>query len=195
MIRGNEHRIVNVDMDSTLFDFEHPIKQELARLGIAYADPTLDFYISKRYSDPAIVALIESVHNSEGFFLNLPPIAGSIEAWHAMEELGYHPRINSKPLSSNPYCREEKLASIDYHLGPVAADEAYLGSNKEEEPGIALFDDRPGMSDGKTWKRIIYTQPWNAHEDDWRLKSWQDPALPELLAACAERYDRLFARN
>lgn len=194
MIRGSEHRVVNVDMDSTLFDFEHPIKKELARLGIAYADPTLDFYISKRYSDPEIVELIESIHNAEGFFLSLPPIEGSIEAWHTMVELGYHPRINSKPLRSNSYCREEKLASIDYYLGPTTADEAYLGGNKEAEPGIALFDDRPGMGDGKTWKRIIYTQPWNAHEEDWRIESWQDPTLPVLLAACAARYDRLFAR-
>lgn len=192
MIRGNEHRVVNIDMDGTLFDFEHPIKQELARRGIAYADPALDFYISRRYDDPETIALIESVQNAQGFFLSLPPLEGSIEAWYTMKELGYHPRINSKPLSSNPYCREEKLASIDYYFGPVAADEAYLGKDKESEPGIALIDDRPGLHDGKTWKRIIYTQGWNAHEQDWRLKSWHDPALPDLLAACAERYDRLF---
>lgn len=192
MIRGHEHRIVNIDMDSTIFDFEYPLKLELARLGIAYADPTLDFYISKRYDDPEIVTMLESIHNSEGFFLSLPPIEGAIEAWHTIQELGFYPRINSKPLRSNPHCREEKLASIDYYFGPTAADEAYIGSDKESEPGIALIDDRPGLHDGKTWKRVIFTQPWNAHEQDWRLESWHDSELPNLLAACAARYDRLF---
>lgn len=185
-------RIVNVDMDSTLFDFEHPLKIALAERGIAYADPTTQFYIAKRYDDPEVVELLGSIFNAKGFFANLPLIDGAREGWQQMKDAGYYPRICSKPLRSNPYCLEEKLLSIDHHFGPKAADEAYIGRDKESEPGIALIDDRPDITDGLTWKRIIYTQPWNRHETDLRLQSWQDPNLPMILAYCAERYDRLY---
>lgn len=184
-------RIVNIDMDSTSFEFEHPIKLALAERGIAYADPTTNFYIARRYQDPEVTKMIEDIQNSRGFFRNLPLIGGFEDAWYEMIEQGYSPRFCSKPLSSNPYCREEKLEAIDFHFGPKVADQAYIGRYKEKEPGIALLDDRPGMGNGLTWQRIIYTRPWNQHESGLRLESWHDPKLFPILAQCAERYDQL----
>ncbi len=108
-----------------------------------------------------------------------------------MQEAGYSPRFNTKPLRSNPYCIEEKKEAIDAHFGPQAVDEAYIGSNKEDEPGIALFDDRPGLTNGRTWQRVIYTQPCNQHDSGPRLTTWHDPNLFPILAQCASRYDHL----
>lgn len=186
-------RVVNIDMDSTSFEFEYPIRRALAQLGIEYADPTTNFYIAKRYEDPEVVALIESIQNSEGFFRNLPLIDGFKDRWYEMQDRGFSPRFCTKPLSSNPYCVKEKKEAIDAEFGPRAVDEAYIGRDKESEPGIALADDRPGMTNGLTWQRIIYTRPWNQHETGYpRLESWHDPNLFSILAQCAERYDRLF---
>lgn len=192
MSRSIESRTVLIDMDSTLFDFDGKIKLELAARGIAYADPSLDFYIAKRYTDPEVIDFIHSVQNAEGFFQNLEPLPEAIEKWYQMQEMGYHPRICSKPLRANPYCTTEKLAAVEHYFGLEAAAEAYIGGDKESEPGIALFDDRPGLGNGKTWQRVIFSQPWNQHESGMRLESWQDPRLPSILAQCAGRYDRLF---
>ncbi|MFZ1258746.1 MAG: hypothetical protein WAQ25_04735 [Candidatus Saccharimonas sp.] len=189
------HRIVNLDMDSTFFEFEHPIKLALAERGIAYADPTTDFYIAKRYQDPEVVEMIEGIQHAKGFFQNLPLIDGAKDAWYEMIERGYSPRFCSKPLQKNPYCLEEKRAAIDFHFGAKAVDEAYIGRDKESEPGIALIDDRPGLGNGHTWQRIIYTQPWNQHESGLRLQSWRDPNLFPILAQCAAHYDRLFGQS
>ena len=168
---STESHIVLIDMDSTLFDFEAPINRALANCGIALADPTSHFYIAERYQDQAVIELIHSTQNDQGFFLDLSPIPGAIKSWNELRELGYHPRICSKPLRANPYCVEEKLAAIDYYFGPEAADTAYIGRDKESEKGIALIDDRPGLTDGTYWKRIIYTQPWNQHENGLRINS------------------------
>lgn len=186
-------RIVNFDMDGTLVDFEYPIKKALKELNIPYADPTLDFYIAKRYQDPEIIELIEDIQNSKGHFSSLPLIDGAKElGWDQALEQGYHPRICTKPLRSNPYCIDEKKETIDRYFGPKAVDEAYIGGYKEEEPGIALIDDRPGLTNGKTWRRIIYAQPWNRHETGARLESWHDPSFLKIIGDCAVRYRNLY---
>ncbi len=192
MTKSIEARTVLIDLDSTLVDFEGPIRRALAERGIAYADPSLDFYADKRYDDPEVVALIKSVQNSQGFFRNLEPLHGAVEIWAHLQENGFHPRICSKPLRSNPWCVEEKLAAVDHYFGPHAADDAYIGRDKESEAGIALIDDRPELTDGMYWRRVIYTQPWNAHEEGLRIESWSDPQLLPILAQCADRYDSLF---
>ncbi|MBP6037726.1 MAG: hypothetical protein KA604_00100 [Candidatus Saccharimonas sp.] len=191
----SERPIVNIDMDGTQFDFDGRVTQVLREHGVEIVDASKDFYIANRYSDPEVVALIHDVQSAEGFFRNLEPIDGAIERWYEMIERGYGPRSCTKPLRSNLFCTAEKLAVIDYYFGAKAADAAYIGRDKESQPGIALIDDRPGMTDGREWKRIIFTQPWNTHEDDWRIQSWADPQLWQLLAKCVERHSRITARN
>lgn len=192
MATSIESRTVLIDMDNTLFGFDASITAQLTERAIALADPALDFYIARRYQDPSVVELIQSLQNSQGFFRNLQPLPGALEAWQHIADEGYRPRICSKPLSDNKWCREEKLETVEHYFGAEAAAEAYMGDDKESEPGIALVDDRPGLADGNYWQRVIYTQPWNAHEQGTRLESWSDPNLFTILANCAARYDRLF---
>lgn len=195
MARPNypENTIVNLDMDGVLFNFVGAIDRKLQQEfpSMELADPASHFYVFKRYSDPAVVQFIKDTQNSQGFFANLEMIDGALAAWQTMQELGYHPRINSAPLTDNPYCIQEKLSVVDRYFGAQAADEAFVGKDKASEPGIALIDDRPGLQDGKTWKRVVFSQPYNRADSDLRLENWADPALPQILAYCAARYDSL----
>lgn len=187
------NRTVLTDMDGVLFDFEgsinNALRLEFPRIGIA--NPSLHFYVYKRYSDPKVVEFIKDTQNSQGFFRDLQPLPGAIKRWREMKERGYTPRICTAPLSENPYCVEEKKESIDHYFGAKAVDLAFIGKDKQQEDGICLIDDRPGLEDGRVWKRVVFNQPYNMHENDLRLNGWQDPNLFSILASCAERYDSL----
>jgi len=193
MIKSPERRTVLEDMDGVLFDFEGAINTALSvefpELNLA--DPASHFYVYKRYTDPRVVEFIQHTKNSQGFFRNLPPLPGAIEQWQTLQEGGYAPRICSAPLSENPYCEHEKREVIDHYFGSRAVDAAFIGKNKQPIDGICLIDDRPKMENGSTWQRVIFTHPYNAHEQGPRINGWHDPTLHQTLAYCAARYDSL----
>ena len=191
--RFPKNKLVNFDLDGVIFNFDSAINAVLEREfpGMELADPASHFYVFQRYSDPQVIECIKDTQNSKGFFANLKLIDGALEAWQQTQELGYYNRVCSAPLTDNPWCVLEKLEAIDAYFGPKAADEAYIGNNKAGEPGIALIDDKPGLHDGRTWKRIVFTQPYNTMDNDLRLQDWHDPTLPHALAYCAARYDLL----
>lgn len=186
------------DMDGVLFDFEGAVDAALALEfpNLERADPRSHFYVYARYEaqNPEVADFIKSTQNSQGFFRSLDPLPGAIDQWRALIEAGYTPRICSAPLTDNPHCITEKLEMIDYYFGPHAADAAFIGKNKQDEDGICLIDDRPAIKDGRYWQRVAYTQPYNTHESDClRIDGWNDPTLLQILAICAERYDKLMS--
>lgn len=191
--KSPESRLVNYDLDGVIFDFEGAINTALKGEfpDIELADPRTHFYVFKHYQNPEVVDFIKDTQNSKGFFANLTLIEGALEAWQNAQELGFYNRVCSAPLTDNPWCTEEKLEAIDRHFGHKAADEAFIGKDKAGEPGIALIDDKPGLTDGLTWKRIIFSQPYNIMDEGYRIDGWHDPTLPAILANCAARYHRI----
>jgi 5'-nucleotidase len=188
--------VVLFDMDGNLFDFDARVETELIRAGIPIPVRS-DFYMTKRLTDPAHIELVHTLQQSRGFFASLQPIPGAIEAWRFVESLGFHPRICSAPITRNPWSIREKLAAVEQHLGPRAADEAYIGKNKSECSGIVLLDDRPEIADARTadWLHAHYTQEYNRHIDtEYRIHDWTDlDHLAKLLSRAAERYQSLHA--
>ncbi len=171
-----EKPVALFDMDGVLFDFDARVEAELTKAGIAIP-PRLDFYMTKRLSDPTHIELIKDLQHSQGFFASLEPIPGSVEAWHYTESLGFHPRICSAPIRNNPWSIKEKLERVEDILGPRAADEAYIGKNKSDCSGAVLFDDRPIIADASQadWRHVLFTQEYNRHiETDARVNGWSD---------------------
>lgn len=182
------------DMDGNMFDFDGRLEAELEKAGYPVPQRT-NFYMTKDMSDPEQIALVNQVKNSKGFFESLQPIDGAIEAWHHTKSLGFHPRICSAPLTSNPWCIAEKLASVEKHLGPRAADEAFISKDKSQCSGIALLDDRPEIEDAANadWVHTHYTQSYNRHiPNEYRIHDWTDLGhLERVLARAAARYQSL----
>jgi 5'(3')-deoxyribonucleotidase len=182
--------IVLVDMDGVLADFDAGIESQLTAdiLAAAPFSSRTSFYIRDTY--PEHQAVIETIHNAEGFFRNLPLIDGALEGWQKLIDLGYEPRICSSPLLSHMNCEEEKLAWLEEHFvphfGQSVVENAIITRDKFSCDGIALIDDKPDIKrmDEACWQHIVFDHSYNqAAKSTLRLYSWNDPNLPNLLEA------------
>ncbi len=120
-------KIVYVDMDSVLVDFEHGIGQ--------LSEETYQEYENDLDEVP-------------GFFRDLPPIEGAIEAFHKLSE-HYDVYILSTAPWRNPSAWIDKLLWVKKHLPEVAQKRLILSHNKHLNKGDYLIDDRTanGASD------------------------------------------------
>ena len=186
--------VVLVDMDGVLADFDGATHAYLqANHPEVPIQPRRHFYYRDDYADPAHIEVLNTLHASEGFFLNLPPIDGAIQGWRQIEELGYEPRICSSPLRINKWCESEKLLWIEQYLGSKALSSAIIDSNKELYDGIALIDDRPAIKNAThaSWEHIVFTAPYNQLTTaQSRLNGWRDPSLADILALQLKRPSR-----
>lgn len=185
-------QIVLVDMDGVIAGFDEATAMYLATYHphIPLSNDRETFHYRDFYDDPAHVQTITDHQTSENFFRDLPPIEDALYGWQRIIDLGYHPRICSSPLRANPRCVDEKRQWIRTHLGAAAERDAIIDKKKEEYPGIALIDDRPGIvTAGATWQQIVFDQPYNQHIlTDLRLYGWRDPTLPALLDRCQHAF-------
>ena len=112
--------IVYIDMDSVLVDFEHGINQ-------------LSEETFREYED--------DLDEVPGFFRDLPPIDGAIEAFHKLSEQ-YDVYILSTAPWHNPSAWIDKLLWVKKHLPNVARKRLILSHNKHLNRGHYLIDDR-----------------------------------------------------
>lgn len=113
-------KIVYVDMDSVLVDFEHGIDQ---------------------LSDEVYQEYENDLDEVPGFFRDLPPIDGAIEAFHELSE-HYDVYILSTAPWRNPSAWIDKLLWVKKHLPKVARKRLILSHNKHLNKGNYLIDDR-----------------------------------------------------
>ncbi|MEO8691359.1 MAG: hypothetical protein ABI397_01075 [Candidatus Saccharimonas sp.] len=188
-----ERPTVLVDMDGVLADFDTELETRIRELipGFGVTDRSKGYYVLDRLTNKEEIAAHDIAVAQEGLFRGLLPIERSIEGWHEMVELGYHPQICTAPLALNLFCQAEKLAWVDEYLGPKVADEMIMSPDKWRYPGITLIDDNPAIKPGgnvPSWTQTIFTQGYNKHiETKYRINGWIDPNLPNILARCAER--------
>jgi 5'-nucleotidase len=191
-----ERPVVLVDMDGVLADFDQELIERLhaRHPAVPRIITRANFYVSDDYAEHA--DLVRSISNEAGFFDSLPMIEGALEGWQRILESGYHPRICSSPIRTNPYSKSEKLGWLEQHFAPVfgrlVVDEAIITSHKEEHSGIALVDDRPELAnaDRAPWQHIVFDTPYNRHVQQPRLYGWRDSNLLQLLQAAEIQFDQ-----
>jgi 5'-nucleotidase len=183
-----------IDMDGVQANFDAII---LERIGERYPHiPILDtrtnFYISEDYPDHRDT--IRSLSDEEGFFDCLPLVEDTIAGFHRVIEYGFHPRICSAPISTNPFSKAEKLGWLTRHLvpefGPRIVEEAIIDKRKYLYDGVVLIDDRSGI-DGQErapWKHVVFDRPYNQDSTaPFRLHGWLDPNLGNILEAARQQ--------
>lgn len=183
-----------VDMDGVQADFDAEV---LARIALQYPDIPLltsrkNFYVADDY--PEHTELVRSLSDEEGFFDAIPVAEGALEGWERILDYGYHPRVCSSPISTNPTCTTEKLQWLDRHFVPKFGEsvikEAIITKNKHHYDGAALIDDRPEVRNAAeaSWQHVIFDKEYNRAAAGVRLVTWLDPLLPDILAVAAEIY-------
>ena len=150
------------DMDGVMVDFDTaalvniPKKERVTRAS---------FYVADDYSDEQ-AKLIKAVYNTPGFFEPLEAMPGLMECWQALLDNGYHPRVASAPLSSNPTSMTGKIKWLNRvmvpEFGPHVVEEAIIDKDKWKYKGLALIDDRFNVPrginglDSAEWEHILF---------------------------------------
>ena len=170
-----------VDMDNTLCDYEEAfartLKAEYPEIAVVPSDKRLNWDILEDY--PADVhAKCKSVNGVKGFFLNMKPIEGGVEAVKAMLGAGHNVLIVSAPDSAYAaQCSEEKQQWIQNHLGDEWKDRLILTRDKTTVRGDFLIDDKTKITGTLTpeWKQVVFDQSYNKSLTDLpRLSKWSD---------------------
>ena len=113
------------DLDGVLADFDGSLK-EITRLNI---------------DSPDWHAAADKACDTEGFFENMKPIPGGIEAFKILSEFYDCHILSTSPWDSEFSCSEKKKW-VKKHLGEYAYKKLTLTHHKELLSGRALIDDR-----------------------------------------------------
>ncbi|XP_034881954.1 5'(3')-deoxyribonucleotidase, cytosolic type isoform X1 [Mirounga leonina] len=125
---------------------------------------------------------VASVYEAPGFFLDLEPIPGALEAMQEMNNMqDTEVFICSSPLLKYEHCVGEKYRWVENHLGPQFVERIILTRDKTVVLGDLLIDDKDtirGQEETPSWEHILFTCCHNQHlalpPTRRRLLSWSD---------------------
>lgn len=128
-------------------------------------------------------AIVDEIFNRPGFYRDLEPFEGAVEAYHKMVEAGHRVQFATSPWWSNSTCLQDKSESILQHFGEEAQKSLILTSDKTTIMADFLFDDKPEIKGFYTpvWQQILFDQPYNREIDLPRITSWEDNQWEEVL--------------
>lgn len=186
-------RVVLVDMDGVLADFDRAIVDALSSTHreLLSAARRTEFYLGIAY--PQCAEAIRAVIAAAGFFTALPLVAHAHEGWERIRDVGFTPRVCSAPAPDHGTCVDEKRAWLAEHFGSDAAEQAIMDDDKYLYDGVALIDDLPAIrgSHLARWQHVIFDAPYNRHPKLRglpRLAHWRDPDLKAVLTRARDRY-------
>lgn len=184
--------IVLIDMDGPLADFDKRYWQEATerekRQGTLYDVDCWDIpnlthqrhrFLSDHLTDRHLEARMRLVVNTAGWFESLPPVEGAADAMTELAEVA-DVWVCSKPLESNPTCRDEKARWLIEHIGEGWDKRLILAPDKSMIRGDVLLDDaiKAHWVPSATWTPVVYSAPFNGpgtkFGQDWPQFSWAD---------------------
>jgi 5'-nucleotidase len=161
-------------MDNTIADLDAALQVECGQRfpGLVLpAKTTFDF------EEPWFHAIAGHLMTRKGFFLNLAPIPGAVDAIKEMA-LSHRVFFVTSPLSQYKYCVPEKYEWIEKHFGVAWTKRLVITKDKTLVQGDYLIDDKPtqeGAMMPPQWEHVYFTQPYNAQLTTKRhLRNWSD---------------------
>lgn len=118
---------------------------------------------------------VESIYFASGFFLNLPPVPGAIEAMKTMVAVGHDVRICTSPLGKFENCVLEKYLWIEKYLGKDFTKGIILSKDKTLIKGRFLIDDKPVIENAENaeWEHVVFEAPYNREVEKKRI-NWSN---------------------
>ena len=149
------------------------------------------YALSEQYDDEFgehVGDIVRAFQRSPGFFLNMKPIKGSIEAIHEMMDEGIDVVFCSTPYRLSLTVRDEKAKWISKYF-PEGSYKDWLTKlvlthRKYDQYGHFLIDDSPHMTrkPHTKWKQIFaakkYNEDCSPRLEDW--SKWRDVVYPIL---------------
>jgi 5'(3')-deoxyribonucleotidase len=189
-------RMVLVDMDGVLADYETPNDEIVRAFGLMPIQNRTEFYYVDAYREyPDLLSAIYEENRRQGFFRAFPLVRGAVEGWQRILNADFIPRVCSSPLENHPTVVAEKKQWLEEYIAPRfgrwVIDTAIFDRDKSSYDASAMIDDRPTLrgADRARWQQVVFTRSYNkVVETDFRLNGWGDPALETFLERCKERY-------
>lgn len=130
-------------------------------------------------------AIIRSVMAEPGFYAELEPMPGAIDAFLSMAS-EFEVFICTSPWMANPTCVQDKLDWVERHLGAPWLSRVIVTSDKTTVDADVLIDDRPDipMVERASWQQVLFDQPYNqGHGVRMRgWAEWREVILPLVSA-------------
>jgi len=171
-----------VDMDGVVAKFNDAIADEWDKLYPNYPairDGRLwrtDENYSQVYGKWSSEAVI-NIYYKKGFFLNLAPYPGAVDALKAMKAAGHDVFFCTSPVSQYEYCTVEKYQWVEKLFGLDWTKQIILTRDKTIISADYLIDDKPnitGLCNPPLWKQVLYNQSYNRDSNLPRIVSWND---------------------
>lgn len=170
---------VLIDMDGVISDFD---KEFLQRWRERHPDKPYvplnernTFYVKDQYPDE-LKPLVVEILLEPGFFREMIPVPGSIDALVEMQKIGVDVFICSSPLSSYKNSTLEKYEWVEINLGHEWTRRIILTKDKTIVTGDILIDDKPmitGIVNTPTWEHVLYDRPYNREANKRRI-TWEN---------------------
>lgn len=133
---------------------------------------------------------IEGIARAEGFFRNLTPIPGSLEALETFVAAGIRPWILTSPFRKNPTGGQlEKSAWLGEYVYSRVGNQGISGvlytNEKERLAFDYVIEDRPhkyyplALQGKLPWTLITLAQPWNENDPNPLRISWLQDIHPQ----------------
>lgn len=176
-------KLILIDQDGVLADFEQSVKsiwQNRYGVPLPLSKDRKHFYLHQEL--PHHAENLNNIYAEPGFFENLPPISGAINALHELLDAGLDVRICTAPINAYRHCVSEKFAWVERHLGHEWIKRIILTKDKTWVRGDILIDDKPHITGSvqPTWVHYLYDQPYNRTIDKPRI-SWTNRASWDFL--------------
>ena len=164
--------IIAVDLDNVAFEFIEPtlsLWRSERPDAPAYEREHIEHYEIGHGLDTNDYELFRNIWHRPGFFRDLQPIPGAVEAVHGMRAERLDVIFCSSPLVNvdETTCHSNKIDRVKEIFGVWAADSCILTKDKTLVRADVLIDDKPviGGRCKPFWQHVYLDQPWNRHHN------------------------------
>lgn len=182
--------ILLLDLDGVIVDLPGGIRKEYKELTGDDLGPMDSFRFEDSWPE-APKGIFDDIMHKQGFFRNLMPEPGAIEALKIIEKMEVDFFICTAPKRNSTYCVGEKWEWVQHYLGNTWTDKFIACHEKTLVYGDILLDDEPnkdGLVDPQ-WLHVIFDQTYNRDVAAWRPRvNWY--TWPEIFLYWKEHVEK-----
>ena len=167
-------------MDGVIADFEGDFLRRWKNLyperKYIELEERLGFYLRDQYPEEYLDH-VQEIYHGPGFYQNLPPIPGALEALREIKNSNNSVLLCTSPmLPKYENCVLEKYHWVYKHLGEEWVYNIVLTKDKTIIKGDILIDDMPEVNgtEKPEWEHVLYDQPYNRRINGKRRLTWNN---------------------
>lgn len=178
LMKKIEGLTILVDMDGVLCKwqemYDNLLRTHYPHIPIFPFEKVTRFKTQSFYAEEHRAEIAEMM-DRPGFYRDLEPMEGSVEALKAMKAAGLNVFICTAPYVTNKTCASEKMEWVEKHLGADWLNRTIITSDKTLVRGTVLIDDKPNIKGAMqpVWKHIVFDAPYNRGIEP-RINQWNE---------------------